>query len=629
MSGDGRNGYAPRHLKPRGRSNGKVVGRVVGTMRRRDDTERSLGVLELARRLQAMVPGSYRRLAVLAAISFGAGVLEAGLLVLLARTAVAITEEPHELELIPGVVENVSISVGIMAMLVLLACKLIAGVLIARRSAGIAIYAMSTVRVQLLRSFIGASWPVQASERQGHLQELMMTHAHRMNQVALSLAGFVAAGLNVVTLVAIAIVVDPLAAVAIVVTGGALSLSLRPFAGVLRRNSNRSARAGERLASAVSQVVSTARELHVYGTGPQALTELESLQDRQTRIWGRSRFLMLLGPEFYHASALLVLIGGLTVLNIAGPTDLADIGAVVLLLLRAFGYGQATQSTYQALNDAVPFLDRLRHQRDLYMANQARGGSRPVARIGRLELEDVFYEYIPGRPVLRGISATIEPGEAVGIIGPSGSGKSTLLQILLRLREPTAGRFLVDGVDARELELAGWYARVAFVPQDPRLIEGTVAENIAFYRDIPRRSLREAAEMANLAEEIAMLPRGYDEVIGPEDTTLSGGQQQRLTIARALAGRPDLLVLDEPTSALDMRSEARIQETLRAIHGRVTLLVVAHRMSTVAECDRVMVLTDGLVQGFDRHDALLSRSGFYEETLRLSMLQHAPAGGAA
>jgi ABC-type multidrug transport system fused ATPase/permease subunit len=293
----------------------------------------------------------------------------------------------------------------------------------------------------------------------------------------------------------------------------------------------------------------------------------------------------------------------------------------MLLLLRALTYGQQTQNLFQTLNDLLPSLDHVGHRIDLYLASPSPTGTTPVPSIKRLELDRVDYEYLPGRPVISGVSGTIEAGEAIGIIGPSGSGKSTLLQILLRLREPTGGRFLANGVDTRELDLTQWYSRVAFVPQDPHLIEGTIAENIAFYRDIPDSMIRQAAQMAHLSEEIEALPKGFDELIGPEDTSLSGGQQQRLTIARALAGQPDLLVLDEPTSALDMRSEARLQETLRSLRGRMTLLVVAHRLTTIQECDRIMVLADGQVQGFDRPDELAVSSDFYDEALRLSVVK--------
>lgn len=600
-------------------------------MKRRETSERAVGPVGLAHKLQALAPGSLQRLARVGVVSFIGGLLEAGLLVLLARIAVAAADEADEFDLIPNFGPSVGIGRAVLVALGLLAAKATCGVFIARGTAAMSVHALSEVRVGLVRSFLAASWPVQAAERQGQLQELMTNHADRTTAMCQQLAIFVATGLNGATLVLVAVVVDPFAALTIVLTGGLLAVGLRPVAGAGRRIADRQEAAGRQFATSVSQLVSTSRELHVFGTGSGALARTEQLHDDQAKYYLRSRFLLLLTPHLYQSAALLVLIAGIGLVSVTAASSMAGIGAVVLLLLRAFSYGQQVQSAYQHLNDTVPFLDKIRRQRDLYLASPAPAGERPVRGIGRLDLDQVGYEYLPGHPVLRQVSATVEPGQAVGIVGPSGSGKSTLLQILLRLRDPLEGRYLVDGVDARELELTGWYERVAFVPQDPRLIEGTVAENIAFYRDIGLAEIRSAAERAHLADEIEALPRGYDEVIGPEDTSLSGGQQQRLTIARALASQPDLLVLDEPTSALDLLSESLIQQTLRGLHGKVTLVVVAHRLSTVAECDRVMVLSDGMVQGFAPHDDLLATSRFYEDMLRLSLNVggDVPLGGAA
>jgi ATP-binding cassette, subfamily B, bacterial len=585
----------------------------------------ALGPVELARRMRALAPGTVRRLGQVAAMSFVGGMLEAGLLVLLARIAVAVAEDTDGVQLISGQGPEMTVGHAILVALGLLLAKVATGAVIARGTASLATFALTRVRLTLLRSFLAASWRVQATERPGHLQELMTTHADRTTMVCMSLATFVTAGMNVLTLVLIAVVVDPLAALTIVVTGAALALAMRPLASAGRRISSRQAGAGRVFAGKVSELVSVARELHVFGTGSGALARVEELHHAQAREYRRSRTLMLMTPHVYQGAALLVLVAGIGLVSVTS-SNVAGIGAVVLLLLRAFAYGQQTQSSFQVLNDMVPYLDKLRAQRDLYQEAPAVGGDRPVGSIGRLELDGVGYAYKAGRPVLHEVRAAVDPGQAIGIVGPSGSGKSTLLQVLLRLREPTSGRLLVDGVPASHLELESWWRKVAFVPQDPRLIEGTVAENIAFFRDVDREDIVAAARRAHLADEIEALPGGYDEMIGPEDTSLSGGQQQRLTIARALVGNPDLLVLDEPTSALDMRSEARIQQTLQELHGRVTMLVVAHRLSTVAACDRVMVLSDGAVQGFAGHEELLTTSTFYEDMARLALLPSASAG---
>jgi ABC-type multidrug transport system fused ATPase/permease subunit len=589
---------------------------------RRDPSQRAVSVVEMARRTQALVPGTYPRLLTLGAVSFVGSIFEAGLLVIMAKIALAAADDQERFEVIPGFGWKATVLSAIAVALGFLAVKVVVGLSVAHMSAATSTRALTIVRQRLLRAFLGASWQVQAVERPADLQEVLTTQADRAAKVVMTMSTFVTASLNVTTFVIIAMVASPVAAVMIVVAGAALALSLRPLSAAGRNISGQEVAAGRKFASAVAEVVGTTRELRVFGVSDPALRKLEKLHDKQAVAIQRTRFLNQLGPTLYQTSALLLLISGIAVVSALTDASLAAIGAVIILLLRALTYGQQTQSLFQNLNDLVPYLEHVTHQADLYEASPATSGGVPVSTIGRLHLDTVDYEYLPGRPVLRGVSGTIQPGEAIGIIGPSGSGKSTLLQILLRLREPTGGRFLANGIDTRELDFDDWYRRVAFVPQDPHLIEGTIAENIAFYRDIPRDQLIRAAQMAHLHDEIELLPRSYDELIGPEDTSLSGGQQQRLTIARALAGRPDLLVLDEPTSALDMRSEAKLQDTLRYLRGQITMLIVAHRLTTIAECDRIMVLANGIVQGFDRHEDLVTSSDFYEEALRLSVMQH-------
>ena len=597
-----------------------------GRPRRRDRANRAVTVAEMAKRTNALVPGTYPRLVALGAVSFVGSLCEAGLLIVMARIALAATNDETRFEVLPGLGWRTTIPAAIFVALGFVVLKVIVGIIVARMSSITSTRALTVIRQRLLRAFLGASWQLQSVERQGELQEVMTTQADKAAKVVMALSAFVTAALNVTTFVVISVASNILAAVIIAVSGALLAGGLRPLSAHGRRMSQKELKTGRHFAASVAETVGTARELRVFGTGPQALERLEVIHEQQADLIQRVRFLNLLGPTLYQASALLLLIAGIGVFSTVTQSSMAAIGAVMLLLLRALTYGQQTQSLFQNLNDMSSSLDHVNHQIDLYLASPTVSGDVPVPAITRLELDHVDYEYLPDRPVLRGVTGAIEPGEAIGIIGPSGSGKSTLLQILLRLREPTAGRYLANGVDTRDLDIAQWYSRVAFVPQDPHLIEGTVAENIAFFRDIPDEAIRRAATMAHLAEEIEALPNAYDEVIGPEDTSLSGGQQQRLTIARALAGQPDLLVLDEPTSALDMRSESRLQDTLRSLHGKITLLVVAHRLTTIAECDRVMVLQDGVVQAFASHHELTATSDFYNEALRLSVLQTSPAG---
>jgi subfamily B ATP-binding cassette protein MsbA len=213
-----------------------------------------------------------------------------------------------------------------------------------------------------------------------------------------------------------------------------------------------------------------------------------------------------------------------------------------------------------------------------------------------LELRDVSFAYPGDAPVLRGIDAAIRPGEMVAFIGPSGAGKSTLLGLVPRFFDPTAGAITLDGMDLRSLRLEDVRRHVTLVPQENALLPTTIGENIAYGRPgATRAQVREAARLAGAAEFVERMPEGYDTPVTEGAQNLSGGQRQRIAIARALLTEAPVLVLDEPTSALDPHHERVVMETLRRLKGTRTLILVTHRLESVADCDRVYVLERGSV----------------------------------
>jgi ATP-binding cassette subfamily B protein/subfamily B ATP-binding cassette protein MsbA len=245
----------------------------------------------------------------------------------------------------------------------------------------------------------------------------------------------------------------------------------------------------------------------------------------------------------------------------------------------------------------------------------------PAVR-GHVRLEEVSFAYQPGRPVLRCVSLEALPGQTVAVVGYTGAGKTTLLSLVTRLFDPTQGRVLIDGHDLRTVRLEGLRRQVAVVLQEPFLFPLSVADNIAYGRPTASRAeIESAAQAANAHEFILALPHGYDTVIGERGATLSGGERQRLSIARALLKDAPVLILDEPTSALDAQTEGLLLEALqRLMHGRTTLLI-AHRLSTVRDADRIVVLDQGQVVEQGSHDQLLAQGGLYA---RLYELQFGP-----
>jgi len=241
---------------------------------------------------------------------------------------------------------------------------------------------------------------------------------------------------------------------------------------------------------------------------------------------------------------------------------------------------------------------------------------RPIE--GRLEFRDVWFEHEPGRPVLRGLSFAVEPGETVALLGRTGSGKSSLVHLIPRLADVGSGAVLVDGIDVRAMSKSALRSQVSLVLQEPFLYSRTLGSNVALGADSAERDeLDEAARMSGLTGVVEGFEEGWETPVGEEGVTLSGGQRQRAAIARALLRRPRILILDDSLSAVDTETDACIRAELAKLKGKMTVIVIAHRITTLAGADRIIVLDEGRVVDQGTHGELASRPGLYRSIWRL------------
>jgi ATP-binding cassette, subfamily B, bacterial len=249
-------------------------------------------------------------------------------------------------------------------------------------------------------------------------------------------------------------------------------------------------------------------------------------------------------------------------------------------------------------------------------------GAEPVGPVtGGVSFEGVDFGYVEGEPVLHGIDLDVQSGELVAIVGPTGAGKSTLVSLIPRFYDPQRGRVLIDGRDIRGIRLRSLRSRIAVVPQEPILFEGTIFENIAYGRPAAtEEDVLRAARASIVDDFVERLPDGYETMLGEAGATLSGGERQRLSIARALVRDAPILILDEPTSSLDPRSERLLVEALQNLIRDRTTFVIAHRMSTVSNADTVVVLSSGRIIESGTHDELMRiRDGLYRSYLELQL----------
>jgi len=567
--------------------------------------------LDSSRRVTGLLRQRPLVMSAVAAAAAVSGLIEALLLVLVVRVAGLAVDDnaslgsvsfgPFDLQGLDGRSAFVLGGVGVAAFAIVQAG--VAGAE-ARLSASLLV----STRQQLVTGWMRTDWPTKSSEPPGDLIALMGEFSGRVKEsLVLGLAAFVA-GISFLALVASAFVVSPIAALSIAVIGGLIGLLLNPLTRLSRRYGKNLGNESAAFITEANRMIMVAREIVAFDVGDR-VAQLVNRQAERVATWQRrSQFAIRIVPTLYRTIVLGLLFAGLGLVYLLELGDIGSLAAIVLILLRALNYTQQAQAQLQRLADVEPYVGRVADKIAEFRDHRLVRDGREIDEIRTVSLHDVGFHYILDEPVLSGLDLELTLGDALGVVGASGAGKSTLVDVLLRLREPTHGHVVVNGIDARTVERGSWHRRLAFVSQHPGLTTGTLVDNVMFHRDgIDRARAIAALKEAQLQDFLRR--HGPDAPVGESGSLLSGGQAQRVGIARAVAGVPDLLVLDEPTSALDVLSEARMVEMLRQVRERRIIVVISHRPAALEVCNKILVLHPGA-----RHELIESADDIADRT---------------
>ena len=546
------------------------------------------------------------RLVWLASSSFVSGLSQAALLVLVSELAVSRVQGKN-LNL-----HGISISSydAILACVGLLILFFISGITAAFASRSLSSAAVEASRGKVLDSYFKASWAIQSKERLGHVQQLLTVNCDNIGYLTLAISSELQALLSAFALLLSAFIVNPLTASIVVLAGVLLSGMMRPFLRLSRQASVRLSNDSQRMATLATEYTRVAREFRLFGVEQAATDHLRQRNHEAALSFRNNRLLGLTNSVVYQTLALGFIILGLALL-VNHSKNLGATGAIIVLTLRSLTYGSQIQANSQQIRSFQGFLDGVQTEVQHFQSSSSELNGNRVPATFDVKFDGVSFAYDDsGIDALKNISFYIPSGKILGVVGRSGSGKSTLSQLLLGMRRPSHGRAFVGDVPASSVRKGNGTSPIALVAQESILLQGSIASNISFFRNVSQEQIEVASRAAHLHEDVVGMPQSYATPVGEGGGSLSGGQRQRLAIARALVGSPRVLVLDEPTSALDGRSESLVRRTLSELRNHVTVVVISHRLATIEDCDLLLVLDGGCLADFGPRDEVTGRASF-------------------
>lgn len=469
-------------------------------------------------------------------------------------------------------------------------------------------------RQKLLKQTLNANWDFLSKQRIGYLEKNLVVNIDAGSTFLMHFASTIILLADILIYILIALNISLTISVLILIIAGLVFLLIKPLVYRARLLSRQNVEAMKNTANLIDEnmlgiknIKSMALEDKITERGHKYFKELEKIKIKLSWL---SNFTYAIIQPISIISILIIF----AFLYKTSNFNLASFAVIVYAINRIFTFMETAQSKLHNISNSYPYLKSVLDYQTLIEKKQEKQdiGS-DFAFQDKIEFKNVCFAYPDEKEnVLEKVNFKIKKGEMLGIIGESGAGKTTMVDLLLRLTAPQVGQILVDEKNINQIKITNWRQNIGYVPQDIFLINDTIANNIKFYDEkISQKDIIEAAKMANIYDFINEQPQKFETQAGERGMELSGGQRQRIALSRVLARKPQILILDEAMSALDAESEKLIRKSIEILHGKITVIVIAHRPSTILGADKLIILEKGKITENNTPQKLLANKDSY------------------
>jgi ABC-type multidrug transport system fused ATPase/permease subunit len=481
--------------------------------------------------------------------------------------------------------------------------------------------------LQTLGDVFAADWKMLSSYKGGTLLNIFLREMATAGTSFVALADFFTQIILLAFTLAVPLYLSWKVTVISIIAGGIAAIPIFMLSRISYRLGRRSVRKANEIAALVQDSISCSKLVLGYGNRHKSVDQVSAALDVYLQAFLRALLIKTSIPLVFAPAGIFTLMVALYSAESLGIA-IAETAIVMYALIRSVYYIANIASRRNSIATLIPSFEQIQDAAQMAKSMQRNGPRRPFAGLeNEIVFDDVALVHDDGSRSLDGISLTIPKGSFVGLVGESGAGKTSLVDVIMGFHQPTSGLFLVDGVPLSDYDIDSYRARIAYVPQQVMFFSATIRENLLWANaDATQEEIEEACRLANASDFIESLPHGYDTQMRDRALQLSRGQAQRLSLARAILRRPDVLILDEPTSSLDSHAEELIRQSVEGIARDSTVIIVAHRLSTITSCDTICVMDKGRIVEMGNHDELMRMRGHFGRLARIQSSWAVAAG---